>query len=55
MAPSTLLLCGSGQYVGNGPPCFTDSTGFQGESRKNHKLYTFSKDGTLFPWDKKEK
>uniref|UniRef100_A0A8C9I346 Eukaryotic translation initiation factor 2A n=1 Tax=Piliocolobus tephrosceles TaxID=591936 RepID=A0A8C9I346_9PRIM len=39
----------------NGPPHFTESTVFPRESGKNCKVYTFSKDGTLFAWGNGEK
>uniref|UniRef100_A0A8C7CED7 Uncharacterized protein n=1 Tax=Neovison vison TaxID=452646 RepID=A0A8C7CED7_NEOVI len=42
-------------YMVNGPPHFTESTLFPRESGKNCKVYTFSKDGTLFAWGNGEK
>ncbi|KAL2804534.1 eukaryotic translation initiation factor 2A isoform 4 [Daubentonia madagascariensis] len=53
MAPSAPLLTvrgSEGLYMVNGPPHFTESTVFPRESGKNCKIYTFSKDGTLFAW-----
>uniref|UniRef100_A0A8C6QKM6 Eukaryotic translation initiation factor 2A n=1 Tax=Nannospalax galili TaxID=1026970 RepID=A0A8C6QKM6_NANGA len=48
---SPLLIRGSeGLYMVNGPPHFTESTVLPRESGKNCKVYTFSKDGTLFAW-----
>ncbi|XP_011942887.1 PREDICTED: eukaryotic translation initiation factor 2A [Cercocebus atys] len=58
MAPSTPLLTvrgSEGLYMVNGPPHFTESTVFPRESGKNCKVYTFSKDGTLFAWGNGEK
>ncbi|KAF3827227.1 hypothetical protein GH733_002713, partial [Mirounga leonina] len=58
MAPSTPLLTvrgSEGLYMVNGPPHFTESTLFSRESGKNCKVYTFSKDGTLFAWGNGEK
>ncbi|XP_023559854.1 eukaryotic translation initiation factor 2A [Octodon degus] len=58
MAPSTPLLTvrgSEGLYMVNGPPHFTESTVFPRESGKNCKIYTFSKDGTLFAWGNGEK
>ncbi|KAF6118431.1 eukaryotic translation initiation factor 2A [Phyllostomus discolor] len=58
MAPSTPLLTvrgSEGLYMVNGPPHFTESTVFPRESGKNCKVYTFSKDGTLFAWSNGEK
>ncbi|KAJ7324780.1 hypothetical protein JRQ81_017800 [Phrynocephalus forsythii] len=34
----------------NGPPQFTENTAFQRESVKTGKVFTFSKDGSLFAW-----
>ncbi|KAH0624077.1 hypothetical protein JD844_007414 [Phrynosoma platyrhinos] len=39
-----------GLYMVNGPPQFTENTSFQRESGKNSKVFTFSKDGSLFAW-----
>nr|KAF6477452.1 eukaryotic translation initiation factor 2A [Molossus molossus] len=39
----------------NGPPHFTESTVLPRDSGKNCKVYTFSKDGTLFAWGNGEK
>ncbi|KAK7809761.1 hypothetical protein U0070_002550 [Myodes glareolus] len=58
MAPSTPLLTvrgSEGLYMVNGPPHFTESTVLPRESGKNCKVYTFSKDGTLFAWNNGEK
>nr|KAF6377876.1 eukaryotic translation initiation factor 2A [Myotis myotis] len=58
MAPSTPLLTvrgSEGLYMVNGPPHFTESTVLPRESGKNCKVYTFSKDGTLFAWGNGEK
>ncbi|KAL2804533.1 eukaryotic translation initiation factor 2A isoform 3 [Daubentonia madagascariensis] len=58
MAPSAPLLTvrgSEGLYMVNGPPHFTESTVFPRESGKNCKIYTFSKDGTLFAWGNGEK
>uniref|UniRef100_A0A8C0JV51 Eukaryotic translation initiation factor 2A n=1 Tax=Canis lupus dingo TaxID=286419 RepID=A0A8C0JV51_CANLU len=60
-APSTPPLLvhtfrgSEGLYMVNGPPHFTESTLFPRESGKNCKVYTFSKDGTLFAWGNGEK
>uniref|UniRef100_A0A2K5YP09 Eukaryotic translation initiation factor 2A n=1 Tax=Mandrillus leucophaeus TaxID=9568 RepID=A0A2K5YP09_MANLE len=54
--PGARLVLGSeGLYMVNGPPHFTESTVFPRESGKNCKVYTFSKDGTLFAWGNGEK
>ncbi|XP_048190844.1 eukaryotic translation initiation factor 2A isoform X2 [Perognathus longimembris pacificus] len=58
MAPSAPLLTvrgSEGLYMVNGPPHFTESTVFPREPGKNCKVYTFSKDGTLFAWGNGEK
>ena len=50
------LVRGSeGLYMVNGPPHFTESTVLPRESGRNCKVYTFSKDGTLFAWSNGEK
>ncbi|KAM7133674.1 eukaryotic translation initiation factor 2A isoform 2-T3 [Molossus nigricans] len=58
MAPPTPVLAvrgSQGLYMVNGPPHFTESTVFPRDSGKNCKVYTFSKDGTLFAWGNGEK
>uniref|UniRef100_A0A2K5LFL7 Eukaryotic translation initiation factor 2A n=1 Tax=Cercocebus atys TaxID=9531 RepID=A0A2K5LFL7_CERAT len=51
----SLVRGSEGLYMVNGPPHFTESTVFPRESGKNCKVYTFSKDGTLFAWGNGEK
>uniref|UniRef100_A0ACB8FB91 Eukaryotic translation initiation factor 2A n=2 Tax=Sphaerodactylus townsendi TaxID=933632 RepID=A0ACB8FB91_9SAUR len=44
-----------GLYMVNGPPHFTENTIFQRDSGRNCKVFTFSKDGSLFAWCNGEK
>ncbi|XP_054839473.1 eukaryotic translation initiation factor 2A [Eublepharis macularius] len=53
MAPPTLLLAvrgSEGLYMLTGPPHFTENIAFQRDSGRNCKVFSFSKDGSLFAW-----